>query len=271
MLTSIRGVLAATLLAGTALAATPAFAEEETAPPSDFTITGNAALVTDYRFRGLSQTSGDPAIQGGITVTHSSGFYLAAWASLLDFKVLDAPFAPFTPYSDVYGNMELDIYGGWSGPLGGGITADVGLLYYAYPTGDVGKAEFFEPYASVSATVGPVTGKLGVAYAWKQESLDFNLDGDDDDNLYVFFDLSGGIPDTPVSLAAHVGYTKGALTPKFATGQTLDYAGGWDWSIGGTFNITKNLSVGATYVGVDGATIDGYSDDTVVGTLKLSF
>lgn len=271
MLTSIRGVLTATLLAGTALAATPAFAQEETDPPSDFTVTGNVALVTDYRFRGLSQSSGDFAVQGGVTVAHSSGFYVGTWASSLDFKVLDANFAPFTPFEDVYGNVEVDIFGGWTGAVTPGVTLDVGLLYYAYPGGKIGKAEFFEPYASVSGTVGPVTGKLGVAYAWKTEALDFNLDGDDDDNLYVFFDLSGGIPDTPVSLAAHVGYTKGALSPKFATGQTLDYAGGWDWSVGGTFNITKNLSIGATYVGVDGATIDGYSDDTVVGTLKLSF
>ena len=48
MLTSVRGLLAATLLAGSAVAATPAFADEAD-PPSDFTITGNAALVSDYR------------------------------------------------------------------------------------------------------------------------------------------------------------------------------------------------------------------------------
>ena len=265
MLTSIRGVITTTLLASAALVATPALAQEETDPPSDFTITGNVALVTDYRFRGLSQTSGDPAIQGGITVTHSSGFYVGTWGSSIDFT------DTFPALDPIYGNMELDIFGGWSGAVGSGVTVDVGLLYYAYPGGHVGKAEFFEPYASVSTTLGPVTGKLGVAYAWKQTSLDLNANGSDDDNLYVYFDLSGGIPNTPVSLAAHVGYTKGALTPKFATGQTLDYAGGWDWSIGGTFNITKNLSIGATYVGVDGNSIDGYSDDTVVGTLKLAF
>ncbi len=263
MLTSVRGLVAATLLAGWAMAATPALADE-TDPPAEFTITGNAALVTDYRFRGLSQSAGDPAIQGSINVNHKSGFYAGVWASSIEFSNLG-------PVPDsVYGNMELDIYGGWTGGLGAGVTADVGLLYYAYPGGKVGKAEFFEPYASLSTTLGPVTGKLGVAYAFSQEALNFN-GGGNDDNLYVYGDLSTGIPNTPISLAAHIGYTKGALSPKFATGASADYAGGWDYNIGATFNITKNLSIGAMYVGVDGNSIDGYSNDAAIGTLKLSF
>ena len=147
MLTSIRGLMAATLLAGGMLTAAPAFADEAD-PPSEFTITGNVALVTDYRFRGLSFTAGDPAIQGGINVNHKSGFYVGTWGSNLE----DSP---------VYGSMELDIFGGWTGPIGSGITADVGLLYYAYPNGKVGKAEYFEPYASLSTTFGPASAKLG--------------------------------------------------------------------------------------------------------------
>jgi uncharacterized protein (TIGR02001 family) len=262
MLTSIRGLMAATALAGATLAATPAFADE-TDPPSDFTVSGNVALVSDYRFRGLSQSAGDPAIQGTININHSSGFYVGTWASSLDFS-------NFPSIEDVYGEMELDIYGGWTGAIGGGVTADVGLLYYAYPGGHVGKAEFFEPYASLSATMGPATAKVGVAYAWKQTALNFN-GGGKDDNLYVYADLSGGIPDTPVSLSAHLGYTKGALSPKYATGATLDYAGGIDYNVGASINITPKLSIGASYVGVEGTSIDGYSDDTVVGTLKLSF
>ena len=77
MLTSIRGLMAATILAGSSFAAMPALADE-TDPPSEFTITGNVAMVSDYRFRGLSFTAGDPAIQGGINVNHKSGFYVGA-------------------------------------------------------------------------------------------------------------------------------------------------------------------------------------------------
>jgi uncharacterized protein (TIGR02001 family) len=260
MLTSTRGLIAATALAGSVLAATPALADE-TAPPSEFTVTGNVALVTDYRFRGLSQSKGDPAIQGGINLNHSSGLYVGVWSSSTSFN---------PPADAVYGSQELDIFGGWTGQIGSGVTADVGLLYYAYPGGHVGKAEFFEPYASVSTTLGPVTGKLGLNYAWKQEALNFN-GGNKDDNLYLFGELSAGIPKTPVSVSGHLGYTDGALSPKFATGQTVDYKGGLDWNVGATVAITPHLSIGGRYVGVEGRSINGYSNDTVVGTLKLTF
>lgn len=263
MLTSIRGLVAATALATGVLAATPAFADE-TDPPADFTITGNVALVTDYRWRGLSQSSGDPAVQGGITVNHSSGFYVGTWGSSVSFKVV-GPVADAT-----YGSTEVDFFGGWTGEVASGLTADVGLTYYAYPNGHVGKAEFFEPYASLSTTLGPVTAKLGANYAWKQAALNYN-GGANDDNVYVYGDLSASIPSTPLSVAAHLGYTDGALSPKYATGQTANYAGGWDYSVGATANINKNLSVGVSYIGVDGLSIDGYSNDAVVGTVKLSF
>jgi uncharacterized protein (TIGR02001 family) len=69
MLTSVRSLVAATLLAGSALAAAPALADE-TDPPADVTVTGNVALVTDYRFRGISLSGGDVAIQGSINVNH---------------------------------------------------------------------------------------------------------------------------------------------------------------------------------------------------------
>lgn len=264
MLTSIRGLVAATLLAGCGLAATPAFADEADSP-AEVTITGNVALVTDYRFRGLSQTSGDPAIQGSINFNHKSGFYVGMWSSSIDFS------DTFPALDPIFGNQEIDVYAGWTGALGAGVTADVGLLYYVYPGGHVGKANFFEPYASLSATMGPVTGKVGVAYAPSQASLDFNADGENDDNVYAYLDLSAGIPDTGLTLSAHAGYTSGALSPKFATGLTPNYAGGWDYNIGASYNITKNLSVGVQYIGVDGNSIKNYSNDTVVGTLKFAF
>jgi len=249
MLTSIRGLLAATVLAGCALTATPAFADE-TDPPAEFTISGNVAMVTDYRFRGVSFTAGDPAIQGGININHKSGFYVGAWGSNLED-------------SDVYGSMELDLFGGWSGDVAPGLTVDVGLLYYAYPNGHVGKAEYFEPYASVSTTMGPVSAKLGVAYAWSQESLG------DEDNFYIYGNVDVGIPNTPITVSGHLGYTDGVLSPKRLTG--VSNGGGFDYSIGASFAITSNLSIGASYIGVDGASIDGFTDDTVVGTITLSF
>jgi uncharacterized protein (TIGR02001 family) len=249
MLTSVRGLIAASLLAGTALAATPAFADE-TDPPSEFTISGYVQGVTDYRFRGISLSGGDFAVQGSIGVNHASGFYVGAWASSLE----DSP---------VYGSTEVDLYAGWTGEVASGLTADVGLLYYVYPNGKVGDANVFEPYASLTAAIGPATAKVGVNYAWDQDSLG------GDDNLYLYTDLGVGIPDTPVSLAAHLGYTDGALSPEVLTGSGS--GAGFDWSLGATYNITEKLSIGASYVGVEGASIDSLSNDTVVGTLKLAF
>lgn len=249
MLTSIRSLMAATVLAGSMLAAAPALAQEE-APPADFTVSGNVALVSDYRFRGLSLSAGDMAVQGSINVNHSSGFYVGTWASSLE----DSP---------VYGNMEVDVYAGWSGAVSSGLTADVGLVYYVYPNGSVGAANYFEPYASVTAAFGPATAKVGVTYAWEQGSLG------NDDNLYIYTDLGVGIPNTPLSLSAHLGYTDGALSPKLLTGAGTD--GGIDYSLGASYNITPKLSLGVSYVGVEGNSIDSFSNDAVVATLKLNF
>lgn len=252
MLTSTRGLMAALLIAGSALAATPALADEADAP-SDFTISGNVQGVTDYRFRGLSLSAGDFALQGSINVNHSSGLYVGTWASSLE-----------QDGADTYGNAEVDFYAGWTGSVASGLTADVGLLYYMYPNGTgAAPGNVWEPYASLSAAIGPATAKVGLAYAWDQDSLG------GDDNLYVYTDLSAGIPNTPLSVSGHLGYTDGALSPKRLTLQSN--GGGFDWNIGASFNITPKLSLGATYVGVEGNSIDSFSNDAVVGTLKLSF
>ncbi len=95
MLTSVRSLMAATVLAGTVLAAAPAMAQDEE-ETSGLTITGNVTLVTDYRFRGVGLSGGNVAIQGGVTATPSSGFYVGTWASSLEDTG--------TPY----GEVELD-------------------------------------------------------------------------------------------------------------------------------------------------------------------
>src|SRR3990170_7076976 len=201
MLTSVRGLLAATILAGSALASAPAFAQDDEAADSPISVSGNVALTTDYRFRGVSLSAGDIALQGGIDVVHESGFYVGTWASSIQGG---------TPY----GEVELDVYGGWTGAVAEGVTVDVGLLAYLYPTTDDPlnldpDTDYFEPYASVATTVGPVGATVGVAYAWDQDSLGGN------DNLYLYSDFSLAVPGTPVTATAHLGYTDGVLAPDF--------------------------------------------------------
>lgn len=246
MLTSVRGAFAATLLAGTALAATPAFADEAAAP-AEITVSGNVALVSDYRFRGLSLSGGDMAIQGGITVTHQSGFYVGTWSSSID----DADTG--------FGDQELDVFGGWSGEVTSGVTLDAGLLYYVYPGAVSGfNSDYFEPYASVSGEVGPAKLKVGVAYAWDQAALG------DEDNLYVYSNVDVAIPNTPVTLSGHVGYVDGVQAIS-ADGNTFD------WSVGASATVFGPLSVGVSYVGVGGPKVEDFSDDTVVATLTATF
>jgi uncharacterized protein (TIGR02001 family) len=102
MRTSIKALLASTSLVSTLAAASPALADE-TAPPSDFKITGSAAVVSQYRFRGISQSNNRPAVQGAITVAHSSGFCfdLGSSASVGNSTVN-------------IGGTEIDVYGGYT-------------------------------------------------------------------------------------------------------------------------------------------------------------
>ena len=279
MLTSFRGLAAASLLAGTAAIATPALAGEAApelqgpvldtsvepaAQPVDYalashqgeadgpiTVSANVALTTDYRFRGVSLSGGDPAIQGGLDIGHSSGFYAGTWASSIDG-------------GPAYGELELDVYAGYSAELSEGLTFDVGILYYIYPTEDIGaNVNYWEPYASLGFTLGPAEATVGVAYAWDQDSLG------SEDNLYVYTDLSAGIPSTPLTLDAHLGYTDGVLAPPLLAGALDDT--GFDWSVGASMNIYGPLSASVSYVGVEGPSIDGFTDDTVVVTLSAEF
>lgn len=245
MLTSIRGLLAVTVVAS-GLATSPAFAQDQE-EASAFTVTGNVTLVSDYRFRGVSLSGGDPAIQGAVTVTHDSGFYIGTWASSID-----------DGGTDFYGDVEVDIFGGWSGNVSEGVGLDVGLLYYAYPSNASGvDAEFFEPYATITGTLGPVTAKFGANYAWDQKGIA-------DDSLYLRTDLSTGIPNTPLSLNAHLGYTDGAFS--------FDPDGeSFDWSVGATATVLGSLTLGVSYVAVEAPTVNNLTDDAVVFSLGASF
>ena len=93
------------------------------------TVTGNVSLNSDYRFRGISQTYGKPAVQGGFDYSHASGIYLGTWASNVYGGSTQQPLGQ--AYNQ--GNMEWDIYGGYKfEPFKDG-TADIGVLTYLYP------------------------------------------------------------------------------------------------------------------------------------------
>lgn len=215
--------LSATLLA--CLAAAPAAAQDDAKP---VTVTGNATVVSDYRFRGISQTDKRFALQGGITATHSSGLYVSVWGSSIDDYVANG------------GDQELDLIAGYSTTVGAA-TIDVGVLYYYYPGSNGANTDFLEPYASVKGTFGPATVKLSAAYAPKQKAL--TVGNGKEDNLYTALDLSGGLGDTGVGLTAHVGHSFG---PSYLT-IGKEYT---DWSLGATYT-TGPVTLGVSYVDTD--------------------
>jgi uncharacterized protein (TIGR02001 family) len=233
------------------LAAAPA-AAQDTAPPAPITVTGSVGLVSDYRFRGVSQSDEELAVQGGLTVTHKSGLYVGAWASNL------AGWGTFGG-----SNTELDLIGGYKLPLGGG-ALDVGLTWYMYP-GGASKTDFAEPYVKLSDTLGPASLLAGVAYAPKQQALGnwyatgaaaqsgvYTDPGDKEDNLYLWGDATAGIPTTPLTAKAHIGYSHGnpGLGPN---GTSVTPTGSyWDWMIGADLALKGTpLTLGVAYTDTD--------------------
>ena len=177
-----------------------AFADEAAAPEDSLTY--NVGGVSQYRYRGLSQTKGKPALQGGADFAAASGWYVGTWASTISW-IADAGNAA-SPKVSVNGPLELDLYGGYKFDLNG-VGMDVGYLKYQYvgnQLAQLGQANGFvnansdEVYAA--ATVGAFTLKdsyslgtlFGVAGSKGSQYLD----------LSATFDLGEGY-----SLVPHVG------------------------------------------------------------------
>jgi len=128
------------------LACVPVLASAQQTPPSSpHTVSGNEGIVSDYRYRGISQTFRQPAIQGGIDYAHASGLYLGNWNSSVSGL----------SYANGAG-VEMDFYGGWKRELVKDTSLDIGLLQYYYPNAQMvmgnGKTKYdtLELYAAVS-------------------------------------------------------------------------------------------------------------------------
>lgn len=263
--------LGALLLAATA---TPALAQDAaaagpTAPPPEFTFNATAAVVSDYRFRGVSQTDKGFALQGSITVTDASGFYLSAWGSSTSGYVVAGGNA----------RQEIDLIGGYSHTFKGGVKLDGGVLYYFYPRDPTPgvHSDFFEPYVDISKTFGPLSAKATVNYAPKQKALRLDQStGPSHDNVYAAGDFSLGVPKTPFGLTAHIGHTFG---PSWLANDSVGHTEYTDWGLGATVTY-KVLTLGVSYVDSDarflynqpGTThVSNLSGSGVVGTLTASF
>jgi uncharacterized protein (TIGR02001 family) len=164
----------------------------------------NVGAVTDYRYRGISQSRAKPALQGGVDYTNGP-FYLGAWASTIKW-VKDFG-------GD--GNLEIDLYGGYKGEITKELTYDVGVLTYQYPSNKLNpSANTTEIYGAL--TYGPATLKYS-------HSVTDTFANTDSKNSYYLdlsagFDLGGGLMLTP-----HIGYQK-IKGPFSDLGSYTDYA-----------------------------------------------
>ena len=181
---------------------------------SDFDLTTTLAVTSDYRFRGISLSENDPALQASLEVAHKSGFYVGTWGSTIKGSAAD---------------VELDLYGGWRGSAGS-VDLDIGAVAYVYP--GAADLDYVEMLASAAYSLGPAEVKLGVAYAPDQSNLGSK------DSFYAYGEVSAGIPNTPVTLTAHVGHEKGSLAGP--TGKKID------WSLGAEVVVDK-FTLGLTY------------------------
>lgn len=203
-------VLAALAVPGAAMAA------DAPAPASPHTLAANVGFTTDYIFRGISQTSTNPAAQGGIDYSHSSGLYAGLWGSNVSWVADSGAVAAGSV------TMELDIYFGIRNSFAGDFTYDFGFIRYNYlgnyaanVAGGFAKADTDEVYAAIG-------------YKWITAKYSYGLG----DFLTVpgargtgYFEINASIPlaDTGITLGAHAGKQKYKGTAAAAFANTPTY------------------------------------------------
>lgn len=235
------GIIGSLGIVGTLLMTAPAVAEDES---SDWSITGNVAITNDYVYRGFTQSNEGFALQGGLDIAHSSGFYVGVWGSNVEFN--DATEQENGSIEST--SIEIDIYGGFGGDFGNSMFSyDVGVIYYMYPDDPKGSEQNFVEFGgSLGADAGFASFSAGFWY-----SPDFY--GGIGDAIYIPLGIEVPVPmgneTFSLSLSANVGFNK-----------YLDVEVGDDsyvnWDIGATISIDKWFDVDLRYYDTDGTKED---------------
>ena len=232
----LSAALAVTVLAGVA-------------PEAQAEISANVALVSDYRFRGISQSNENPALQGGFDYAFTKGFYLGTWGSSVNFDSV----------TDFDGSLELDFYGGWGTEIGENSTIDLGYIYYSYPGDDGGAIGNYQEFY--------------VNYGWRELSLGAAYSDDYYGDSGKFWYLQANYDwsfaeDWAISM--HVGHNDFDKDVFLSTdkGHYMDYSIGLTWSVVG-------VDLGLAWVGTDLKNEDVFDtewgDDTAVFSITKSF
>jgi uncharacterized protein (TIGR02001 family) len=213
--------------------------------------TGSVLLISDYLYRGISQTDEGPALQGSLTLATDSGWYASAWGSNIKFG---------------QGSMELDISAGRSFAVAPDWTVDLGLMQYRYPKGDnsTDQFNFIEGY-----------GKL-IYQDWT-----FGLALTDDyfgagvgKFWYLSADWNQQLTEQ-LQLQWHLGYNKfaNALEFKnFLASASEDGSGYTDWGVKlNTTQLGLNWSVGYAGTSVSSSACSELCDNRVLISVGKNF
>jgi len=181
------------LVAGVALALSGAATAGE--------LSATVTATTDYDFRGVTQSSGDPALQASIDWAADSGLYVGAWASNVDF-------GPGDP-----ADAEVDVYAGFAGGAEDGLGYDIGAVYYMYP----GTSDYNYPEVWVGLSHGIFDAKIW--YSW---------DGFATGESAFYYEGNASVPlPNDFGLSVHVGYSDGDMWDKLEGFESY-----FDWSVG---------------------------------------
>lgn len=231
------------LMAGFIVAALGSGLAQAQGAASPHTLSGNVGLYSQYIFRGLTQTNGDPAVQGGFDYSHSSGFYAGTWASNISWLTDSSSVTGYTSSS-----MEWDFYGGFRNSFGkdGDFGYDVGLLYYWYP----GTHSTTVAPGSVDADTFEIYGAL--SWKWLSAKLNYAVSSDvfgvpnADGTYYLDFTAAYPVPKTKLTLIGHYGIQKftGDAAPGVSNDANASYE---DWKLGATYALPQDFTIGAYY------------------------
>jgi len=175
-------------------------------------VSGTVTATNDYVFRGITQSAEDPALQASIDYSHSSGWYIGAWGSNIDF-------GPGDP-----ADIEVDIYTGFAGETDAGLGWDVGINYYSYPD----ESDYNYPEAYFKLSYGMFSGGIYYSNDW------VNLG---DDAYYINAGVSVPLGDA-FTFNVSAGYSFGDA---FEDTEYTDYSVGFGYTIG-------NFELGLSYV-----------------------
>lgn len=273
---------------------------------SEWTATTNVGIVSNYYARGVSQSWNMPAVQGGVDITHSSGFYVGAFGSSISERTY------------VGASTELDLYAGYNGTVPGveDLGWTVGGIGYFYPGGGWDKYNLLtlDSGKKVREDFTTYEGNVGLSYKWLSAKASMTIGEwfganrntgwtkSSSGTTYVELNANYPLEIWDLTLVAHVGRldvkgeldgsrfpnangvtageeTKADMTDyKIGLSKAFKVAGSDGWNagvyyIGGTNGGTRGYW-GAVYGGASFTDTPGYkdlSDDSVVVSLSRTF